>query len=98
MAVTTKIDVQACDNELIIIASTTQGSSVLCHLKSGYDAPVSYIFNPGNILPPGNYDLTFVGINWGGKGEFSIFVDGTRYFGSNPAKGVVFTKTIPMVI
>ena len=98
MAVTTKIDVQACDNELIILASTAAGSSVLCHLKSGYGAPVSYIFNPGHILPHGAYEMTFVGINWGGPGNFKILVDGTPYTGGSSAVGVVYTKTIPITV
>jgi hypothetical protein len=101
MAKTTKIEVQACDNELIILASTGAGSSVLCHLKSGYNAPVSYIFNPAHILAPGNYDLTVIGINWGGPGNFKIIVTAgtpTTLAGSGGATGVVYTKTIPMQI
>jgi hypothetical protein len=101
MAQTTKIDVQACDNELIILASTAAGSSVLCHLKSGYNAPVSYVFNPAHILPAGHYDLTVVGINWGGPGNFKIVVTAgtpTTLQGGSGATGVVYTKTIPMQI
>ena len=45
MAIMNKIDVQACDNELIILASTAAQSSELCRLKSGYNAPVSDVFN-----------------------------------------------------
>jgi hypothetical protein len=102
MAQTTKIDVQACDNELIILASTGAGSSELCRLKSGYNAPVSYIFNPAHILAPGQYDLTFIGVNWGGPGNFKIVVTtggvATPYTGGGGATGVVYTKTIPMQI
>jgi len=101
MAATTKIDVQACDNELIIIASTAAGSSTLCHLKSGYNAPVSYVFDPAHILPPGKYDLTVIGINWGGPGNFKVLVTAgnvTTLAGGGPATGVVYTKTIPMTI
>lgn len=71
---TTEINVTACDNELILIASTPAGSSTLCHLKSGYNAPVSYVFNPQHILAPGTYDLQMVGINWGGPGAWEVTV------------------------
>src|SRR2546422_8002595 len=102
MANTTKIDVQAVDNELILLASTGRGSELLCHLKSGFNAPVSYVFNPGHILPPGSYDLTAIGINWGGPGIFKIVVTSgttqTPLVGSGTATGVVFTKTIPMTV
>ena len=74
MAISLKqIHVSAMDNELYIIASTAAGSSELFHGKNGYNDPVSYdLNNPAHILPPGNYDLTFVGINWGGPWNFKI--------------------------
>jgi len=71
---TTKIVVSQCDNEIILIASTPAGSSTLCHLKSGYKAPVSYEFNPSHILPSGTYTLEMIGINWGGPGAFEVTV------------------------
>lgn len=71
---TTKIAITACDNELLLIASTAAGSSTLCHLKSGYNAPVSYTFNPQHILAPGTYDLNMIGLNWGGPGAWKISV------------------------
>ena len=71
---TTKIDVSKCDNELILIASTGAGSSTLCHLKSGYNAPVSYEFNPAHVLPSGTYTLEMIGINWGGPGKWAVTV------------------------
>ena len=96
MANTTNIDVQAVDNELILIASTGRGSSVLCHLKSGFGAPVSYKFNPGQILPPGTYDLTAIGINWGGPWNFKVVstppIAGFAGSGTGGA-GVVFSHT-----
>jgi subtilase family serine protease len=99
---TTQITVRACDNELIIMASNGTGSSTLCHLKSGYNAPVSYVFNPQNILAAGQYDLTLIGINWGGPGNFTVDVTTggatTTLQGSGSATGVVFSKTIPMSI
>ncbi|WP_417485407.1 hypothetical protein [Maricaulis salignorans] len=101
MTKTTKIEVQACDNEMIIIASQGTGSSVICHLKSGYNAPVSYVVNPAHILAPGDYSLTVVGINWGGPGNFKATVTAgtpTVLEGSSSATGAVFTKTIPMSV
>ncbi len=83
---TTEIRVSRCDNELILIASTPSGSSTICHLKSGFNAPVSYVFNPGHILPAGDYTLEMVGINWGGPGAFEVtlITDGNpQTFGSN---------------
>ena len=72
MAGTTQIQLTALDNEIYIIASTGAGSSELCHMKSGYGKPVSCSFDPGAILAPGTYDLTVIGINWGGPAGFSI--------------------------
>jgi len=66
MANTTQIHITVYDNELYIVASTTAGSSELCYLKSGFDNPVEYKFNPGHILQSGSYELTLVRINWGG--------------------------------
>ncbi len=71
---TSKIQVCQCDNELILIATTPAGSSTLCHLKSGYNAPVNYEFNPRHILASGNYTLEMIGINWGGPGAFEVTV------------------------
>ena len=95
MALCNKIEVTAVDNELILLASTSRGSSVLCHLKSGFGAPVSYTFNPGHILPPGTYDLTAIGINWGGPWAFKVNVAGNTNIsvaGNGPA-GVVLSNT-----
>ncbi len=75
-ALTTNIQVEACDNELYILASSTNGvggpSTELCHLTSGYYLPVNYGFNPGAVLQPGTYDLFIMGINWGGPANFKI--------------------------
>jgi hypothetical protein len=101
MANTTKIDVKAVDNELLLLASTTRGSSVLCHLKSGFEAPVSYVFNPVHILPPGSYDLTAIGINWGGPWKFNIVltppIPGFAGAGTGGA-GVVFSHTATITV
>lgn len=71
---TTEINVSKADNELYLIATTSAGSSVLAHIKSGHNAPVNYTFYPETILAPGNYTLKMVGINWGGPGEFELTV------------------------
>ena len=62
MANTTQIHITVYDNELYIAASTTAGSSELCYLKSGF----------GHILQSGSYELTLVGINWGGPWKFAV--------------------------
>lgn len=100
MSVITQIDVAACDNELIIIASTSRGSSELVHIKSGFNAPVSYKVNPAHILPPGKYDLTVIGINWGGPGALTVGIrgDSPQTLTGTGGKGVFFSKTIPMVV
>ena len=98
----TQIHVSAADNELYIIASTPAGSSELCHLKNGYADPVSYnLNNPGHILPKGNYDLTFIGINWGGPWNFNITttppIAGLSSTG-NGTVGVVWSKTVQITV
>jgi|SRR5262249_32268799 len=100
MANTTEIHVTACDNELYILASTGRESSELFHLKSGFNDPVDYKFNPGHILPPGSYDLTFVGINWGGPSKFvaTLTPGGTITGGGPTTAGVVWQKTVPITV
>ena len=72
MATTTLIHVTATDNELYILACTFSGSSEICHIKSGASSPVEYKIIPQAILPPGNYTLIMVGINWGGPQAFKV--------------------------
>ena len=99
---TTKISVTAVDNEIYLIASQPSGSSELIHLKSGYHAPVNYSFNPSHILASGDYDLTMVGLNWGGPGTFSVTVttDGNdeTYSASNSDVGVIFHTTVAISV
>jgi hypothetical protein len=97
MAQITDIHVTACDNELYILASTGRESSELCHIKSGFGDRVDYRFNPQHILPVGTYDLTLVGINWGGPSTFSVTTTpgGTVTSTPSTAVGVVWQHTIP---
>ena len=100
---TTKIEVQACDNELYILASQPAGSSELLHIKSGYNNPVSNIFVPQSILPKGNYTLIMVGINWGGPQGFKVIVttNGTPTTYQAPAGtniGATWTVAVPMTV
>jgi hypothetical protein len=101
MAKTTHIHVSKTDNELYIIASTAAGSSEIVHLKSGFNNPVSYDVVPQSILPPGNYDLTVVGINWGGPWAFDVVLTPPstpiQGSGSGPV-GVVFSKTVSITV
>lgn len=69
-----EINVTATDNELYIIASTNNGSSEICHIKSGYDKEVNYTLYPRAILSPGKYDLTIIGINWGAEFKFKLTI------------------------
>ena len=79
MATTTKIHVEATDNELYILAVPTgenseagRFSSEICHLKSGFNNKVEYVVIPQSILDPGAYTLILVGINWGGPQAFKV--------------------------
>jgi hypothetical protein len=74
MAKIVKIQVTATDNELYILASTPNGSSEICHIKSGFNNPVNYVVVPQSILPAGNYTLTVLGINWGGPSAFKVIL------------------------
>lgn len=86
MAKIVKIHVTATDNELYILASTPNGSSEVCHLKSGFNNPVNYEVIPQSILPAGNYTLTILGINWGGPSGFKVtLTDSTG--GNTPVSG-----------
>jgi len=94
----TQIHVTATDNELYILASSPRGSSELCHIKSGFNDKVDYVFNADSILPPGKYDLTMIGINWGGPWAFKVTVTppGTTYQMSSttPTVGDVWRQTV----
>jgi hypothetical protein len=72
MATTTKIAVTATDNELYIIAVQWTLSAEIGHIVSGNNNPVSYTVVPQSVLPPGNYTLILVGINWGGPAAYTV--------------------------
>lgn len=98
----TLVDITASDNELYISASNADGSGSyeLIHLKSGYNDPVQASFNLESILPSGSYNLTFIGVNWGGPYNFLVSVGGNSY-GAGPASGPVgvsWTQTIQVTI
>ena len=100
---TTRIQITAADNEVLLIASTPAGSSELFHYKSGYGRQVDVTLYPGAVLPTGSYALTMIGINWGGPSAYTITVttDGMpRTFsgGGNSNIGVNWTNTIPIDI
>ncbi|MGN7917863.1 hypothetical protein [Lysobacter antibioticus] len=96
----TAIKVSACDNELYIVASTGAGTSEILHITSGYNDPVSYAVNLNSILPPGKYDLTMVGINWGGPAKFAVTVGTTPYTYNNASApvGAVWTQTVSVTV
>jgi len=100
---TTKIHVTAADNELLLIASTPAGSSQLLHYKSGFNKPVDVNVFPGAILATGSYDLTMIGLNWGGPNNFTVTVttDGhPQVFQSNASTthGNVWSQTIQIKV
>lgn len=96
----TSINVSACDNELYIVASTAAGTSEILHISSGNNNPVSYAVNLGSILPPGKYDLTMVGINWGGPAKFTVTVGSTPYTYTNASApvGAVWNQTVSVTV
>lgn len=94
----TPVKVTACDNELYILASQWNGSSELLHLKSGNNDPVSTTFNLESVLPKGTWQITMVGINWGGPWAFKISVGSNNYGNSGGgAVGVVWQQTTPAI-
>ncbi|MEB8537191.1 hypothetical protein [Acidithiobacillus ferriphilus] len=75
-----EIHVTNVDNELYIIASNGNGSSEICHIKSGFDDPVNYKFFPPAILLTGEYDLIIIGINWArGPQGFHVSITGDEH-------------------
>lgn len=96
----TSVKINQCDNELYITASTSAGSAEICHISSGYNDPVAYAVNLGSVLPAGKYNLTLVGINWGGPAAFNVTINGTAYNYNNASApvGVVWTQTIPVTV
>ncbi len=71
---TTAININYVDNELYIIAipSTGNGGFELFHYVSGYSDKMYVTIVPQHVLPPGQYTLSFVGINWGGPTSFNV--------------------------
>lgn len=81
----TPVNVTACDNDLIVIASTPAASSEVFRIRSGYNNPVSYQVDLAAILALGSYDLTVIGVNWGGPYNFAVTVNGQSYGTSGSA-------------
>lgn len=95
----TPVNVTACDNELIVIASQWPFSSEVFHLKSGNNDTVAYSVDLASILPSGTYDLTMIGVNWGGPFNFALTVAGINYGNSgSAAPGVNWTQTISISV
>ena len=100
---TTQIQVTAADNELLLIASNSNGSSELLHYKSGYNKPVNVTLYPGAILATGTYSLTMIGINWGGPSVYTVIVTTngnaqTYTGGGNSNVGANWTNTISISV
>lgn len=111
MATLKSIVVTQCDNELYGLAVPTGGTSSieLFHFKLGGGisaAPVNYTFPNLGVLPPGEYVLLLMGINWGGPANFNVEVNYQTgnpvvqtYGNAGPGIGVVWTpKGVPFTI
>jgi hypothetical protein len=102
MATLKSIQVTQCDNELIGLAVPSAGtfSSELFHFKLGggiASAPINYTLPNLGLLPPGDYTLLLMGINWGGPSNFHVTVNYTsgpatvlNYGNAGPGIGVVW--------
>jgi hypothetical protein len=111
MATLKSIQVTQCDNELIGLAVPSGGtfSVELFHFKLGGGiaaAPINYTVPNYTMLPPGNYTLLLIGINWGGPGNFKVAVNyatgpstDLTYGQPNPGIGTVWTPAgVPFTI
>jgi hypothetical protein len=111
MATLKSIQVTQCDNELIGLAVPSGGtfSTELFHFKLGGGtsaAPINYTMPNIAVLPPGNYTLLLIGINWGGPANFEVTVHNTtgpaivlQYGQANPGVGVVWTPAgVPITV
>jgi hypothetical protein len=62
---------------------------------------VNYAFNPHSILQSGAYDLTLIGVNWGGPWSFNVTttppIAGLAGSGTGGI-GVVFMKTVSITV
>jgi hypothetical protein len=111
MATLKSINVSQCDNELIglVVPSGGTFSVELFHFKFGGGiaaAPIDYTVPNDAMLPPGNYTLLLIGINWGGPANFKVTVNHTTgsptvltYANANPGVGVVWTPAgVPITV
>lgn len=81
----TMLNVTRCDNELYVVAyADGYGSLEVLHISSGYNDPVNYSVNLGSVLKPGAYNISLIGINWGGPAAFTVTLNGTPYNYVNP--------------
>jgi hypothetical protein len=98
MATLQSIHVTQCDNELIGLAVPSAGtfSTELFHFKLGGGigaAPINYTVPNDAMLPPGNYTLLLIGINWGGPANFSVTVN----YKAGPATVLTYSNASPGV-
>ena len=103
---TTSIDITFVDNELYIIAipASATASAELFHYVSGYNATMNVKIVPQTVLPPGQYTLSFIGINWGGPANFkvSLTTNGVAAPVAPPAAtsavGVVWSPSVAITV
>jgi len=101
---TTAINITYVDNELYILAIPTgNAGSELFHYCSGWSDTMNVTIVPQHVLPPGNYTLSFIGINWGGPTAFNITLTTNGTTTPVPASpsggiGVVWTANVPITV
>ena len=110
MSQLTNITIDYVDNELYVLAYNNDGrpgwmSSELAHFKGGSNQLQTYSWNPAAnaVLPPGNYTLLLIGINWGGPSNFkgSVTIGGTTHplaVTPTSATGVTYTQELKFTV
>jgi hypothetical protein len=73
-------------------------SSTLAHVKSGYGATTPLTIYAQHILPPGNYTLQLIGVNWAGPGQFDVTVNGTPFKWTSSGSATVDTRTTTITV
>ncbi len=98
----TLLNVTACNNELYIIASSPYGSSEVCHIQSGYNQTWNYSIDLSYVLQPGTYNLTMIGITWGGSAAFTVAIGETTYQATSDnavvSVGLYWTESVTVTI
>lgn len=99
------IRIKRLDNEVYVIASQPRTSTEICHIKDNRETTLE--IHTDSSLNPGAYDLTFIGLNWGGPQQLNVdlvydTVPPTITTITAPITpqvvGVFFTKTVHVTV